>query len=349
MSPNSASTDASSSNGTTPDSQSTDLTATISSATNSKGSSVLYFSYGNGTFQVGTHSGPAPSGWSGDYITAGLHRTYRSIDETVYEADFIPSPFYNRTALNNTIVPGVFSNFLGCACNATWVSYGCCNAPDGIVHESAEQRLGSIIFTNATSGTQIGQSVANNTSQANDPQFSLPVNGGLSRPVVSADPVELSPVQTPAADSGHYICTGYCRGASRSCSWSFAGDCTCGAPTNVLLFWHSAPCIATGSNPNKGHDKKKKRDATSTLDRRQYRGMGPRIDPDRVPGVCNETYISYACSNAVDGIVHEPRENWLGAMLPADSKFYPPIPQEFLSIHGIREPPQMGVIDLPYW
>ena len=63
----------------------------------------------------------------------------------------------------------------------------------------------------------------------------------------------------------------------------------------------------------------------------------------------NESYVSYACAHARDGIVHEPLTNWLGALLPPGSKEYPPIPQEFLHVHGIRGVPELGSVEGVPW
>ena len=73
------------------------------------------------------------------------------------------------------------------------------------------------------------------------------------------------------------------------------------------------------------------------------------MEPEKEPGICNASYISYACADAPDGIVHEPLSNWLGAMLPKGSKKYPPIPQEWLLAHDISENSELGEVDLPYW
>ena len=71
------------------------------------------------------------------------------------------------------------------------------------------------------------------------------------------------------------------------------------------------------------------------------------IHMDKPIGICNATYISHACANAgLDGIVHEPRSNWLGALLPEGISEYPPIPQEYLDIHGIKEQPDLGPLGL---
>ena len=63
--------------------------------------------------------------------------------------------------------------------------------------------------------------------------------------------------------------------------------------------------------------------------------MEPRI-PRSIgiasPAPCNESYVSYACANSTDGIVYEPIENWLGALLPENATEIPPVPEEWYEI-----------------
>ena len=54
-----------------------------------------------------------------------------------------------------------------------------------------------------------------------------------------------------------------------------------------------------------------------------------------LPSPCNASYISFACADSTNGIVHEPLQNWLGALVPENVKELPPVPEEYLSIHGV--------------
>ena len=54
-----------------------------------------------------------------------------------------------------------------------------------------------------------------------------------------------------------------------------------------------------------------------------------------LPSPCNASYISFGCADSTNGIVHEPPQNWLGALVPEDAKDLPPVPEEFLRIHGV--------------
>ena len=58
------------------------------------------------------------------------------------------------------------------------------------------------------------------------------------------------------------------------------------------------------------------------------------------PAPCNESYISYACADSTDGIVYEPPEMWLGALLPDDDaspSVLPPAPERWLQINGLDD------------
>lgn len=67
------------------------------------------------------------------------------------------------------------------------------------------------------------------------------------------------------------------------------------------------------------------------------------------PAPCNESYVSYACAQSTDGIVHEPPGKWLGALLPVNHNdpTTPPIPGDWLRIHGHSFDPTQVVQGLP--
>ena len=54
-----------------------------------------------------------------------------------------------------------------------------------------------------------------------------------------------------------------------------------------------------------------------------------------MPAPCNESYVSFACVNSTTGIVHEGAEKWLGALLTSHPAEPPPIPTQWLQIHGL--------------
>lgn len=53
--------------------------------------------------------------------------------------------------------------------------------------------------------------------------------------------------------------------------------------------------------------------------------------------LCQLSYVSYAFHESVDGIVHEPPENWLRALLPEDATEIPSVPRLWLEIHGFED------------
>ena len=276
----------------------------------------------------------APTGWQGDPFSPYHQPDFSDLDTTYHGPGFVPSDTFNDTIADGSVVPGDLPTFFGCVCNCSYVSYACCDSPTGNVSEPAENNLGHL------ENCHPGGTGSNISSKFN-------ASGNSFLDVVNTVSESTQPATATESDPSpsHHVCSGYCYGAARSCSWQYAGDCKCSAPKNEILFWKSAPCIATASNPNKQHDKRQEARNPSLLP--GYKG--PLIDPAREPGICNSSYISYACAGAENGIVHEPLTNWLGAMLPKGAKEYPPIPQEFLDLHGIAEQPDLGPLDLPYW
>ena len=72
--------------------------------------------------------------------------------------------------------------------------------------------------------------------------------------------------------------------------------------------------------------------------------LGNKVTMQMIPGApypapCNESYISYACADSTDGIVYEPPEMWLGALLPDDASpsVLPPAPERWLQINGLDD------------
>ncbi|MCJ1268909.1 hypothetical protein MMC22_008797 [Lobaria immixta] len=146
-----------------------------------------------------------------------------------------------------------------------------------------------------------------------------------------------------------HTCSGTCTSVDRGCNYTSNGDCKCFAPPVSLFYWHEGDC---GTRP----PLKAKRDLA--LHRHSYylnataqfapsdkvtAPAGPLPDhaaqlaSGLLPSPCNASYVSFACSDSPDGIVHEPPQNWLGALVPEGAKELPPVPKEFLRIHGGRE------------
>ena len=61
-----------------------------------------------------------------------------------------------------------------------------------------------------------------------------------------------------------------------------------------------------------------------------------------LPAPCNESYVSFACADSVDGIVYEGPEFWLGALFldgddGGDGSRLPPAPEAWLRVNGLDE------------
>ncbi|MCJ1269156.1 hypothetical protein MMC22_009045 [Lobaria immixta] len=155
------------------------------------------------------------------------------------------------------------------------------------------------------------------------------------------------PVRKPTGATR--TCKGTCASVSHGCASQFPGHCTCFAPPVGLFYWHLGDC-GTRLPIKAKRDLAKQRHSyylNATLrfasSNKATTPAGPLPDhaaqlaSGLLPSPCNASYVSFACVASTDGIVHEPPENWLGALLPKGMKKPPPVPKRFLSIHGIEE------------
>ena len=165
---------------------------------------------------------------------------------------------------------------------------------------------------------------------------------------------------------GQDSCPGTC---TRQCS--YRETCSCYASPVNIIFWHSGNCgparksiasltAANAARGMGGRKAKRQEDLTSlngtaaapalgssaTADTRMpsllngtYGTTNSTIDWNSFPAPCNESYVSYACANSTDGIVYEPIESWLGALLPENATEIPPVPEEWLKVHEISSDP----------
>ena len=143
-------------------------------------------------------------------------------------------------------------------------------------------------------------------------------------------------------------CTKTCSNINRDCDRFFTGDCKCYAPPVSSLFWHSGGCGLVHHLPKRDlaqHRRSYYLNATAQFDPSNKNPAPPGPHPDidaqltsgLLPSPCNDSYVSFACADSTDGIVHEPPQNWLGALLPENAKesnTLPPVPEEWLRIHG---------------
>ena len=129
--------------------------------------------------------------------------------------------------------------------------------------------------------------------------------------------------------------------ANRDCDWFFTGDCKCYAPPAGLFYWFSGYCGAVHGLPKRDLAQQRRSfylNATarfaSTAAPPPRSDLAAQLASGLLPSPCNASYISFACADSTNGIVHEPPQNWLGALLPEGAKVPPPVPEEFLRIHG---------------
>ncbi|MCJ1261700.1 hypothetical protein MMC22_001566 [Lobaria immixta] len=144
-------------------------------------------------------------------------------------------------------------------------------------------------------------------------------------------------------------CRKTCTGVIRDCDHFFDGGCNCYAPPTSSIFWFSGQCGPVHHLPKR--DLAQNRHSYYLNATARYAspndGTGPPGPPPDLaaqlasgllPSPCNASYVSFACGDSVDGIVHEPPQKWLGALLPEDAKeSLPPVPEEFLRINRENE------------
>ena len=110
-----------------------------------------------------------------------------------------------------------------------------------------------------------------------------------------------------------------CTSVNRQCGVG----CICFAPKVSIFFWFSGACGAV---------------STQQIGRRSIGGINnlPDSFTSQYPAPCNASYVSLACANSTDGIVHEAPDLWLGAVLTTgvNATRPPPIPENWLQIHG---------------
>ncbi|MCJ1265302.1 hypothetical protein MMC22_005177 [Lobaria immixta] len=163
-------------------------------------------------------------------------------------------------------------------------------------------------------------------------------------------PVSQVPEYHPAGSNGAttHSCSKKCSNINRDCDRFFEGDCKCYAPPVTSLFWHSGSCGSAHHLPKRDLAQQRRSyylNVTVQYTRPNKAAAPPGPAPDLavqlasglLPSPCNASYVSFACSDSKNGIVHEPPQNWLGALLPENAKELPPVPKEFLRIHHGNE------------
>ena len=144
-----------------------------------------------------------------------------------------------------------------------------------------------------------------------------------------------------------HACSKTCTAVNHDCDRFFTGDCKCYAPPATSLFWHSGGCGLVSHLPKRDlaqHRCSYYLNATAqfassngdTAPPGPPHDLAAQLASGLLPSPCNASYVSFSCADSTDGIVHEPPQNWLGALLPggANSKTHPPVPERWLRIHG---------------
>ncbi|MCJ1262552.1 hypothetical protein MMC22_002422 [Lobaria immixta] len=144
-------------------------------------------------------------------------------------------------------------------------------------------------------------------------------------------------------------CSGTCTSVNLGCASQSPGECGCFAPPVGLFYWHQGDCgtrlpfKAKRDLAQQRHSHYLNATVWFASSHKATATPGPPSDlaaqlaSGLLPSPCNASYVSFACADSTDGIVHEPLQNWLGALLPEDETRVPPVPEKFLRIHGRKE------------
>lgn len=169
----------------------------------------------------------------------------------------------------------------------------------------------------------------------------IPGTETLSRPRPFIPGGNWPGVSSTASDNiNAQACSGSCTSVNRSCAGDVNGSCKCYAPPVSHTFWHNSSCgaVITELKRDLAHDRRGYY-SNVTAQYGSPTGTPPELSAllasGMLPSPCNASYVSFACTDSPDGIVHEPPQNWLGALLPENATEIPPVPAEFLRIHKL--------------
>ena len=178
----------------------------------------------------------------------------------------------------------------------------------------------------------------------------LPHSAGSGNVVVlnpNAPKTDTRPSGNNPTGSTH-TCAGTCTSVNGGCDEASNGDCKCFAAPVGHFYWHRGNCGTRRSFKAKRDLAQQRRSyylnatsefASTTAPPGPLPDLAAQLASGLLPSPCNASYISFACSDSLDGIVHEPPQNWLGALVPEDAETLPPVPRIFLSINGREEGP----------
>ena len=304
----------------------------------------------------------------------------------------------NETSLEAYTGLNTLPSYVWCACNCTYISWGCCHIQNGIVQEPKCYNKGHIsnfIISNgpgSTSNTTTSMDMESDSSSnvtASSQQMRTNVSSkdtaiSATESVVPDLSLSTSASSTPSPAPRPTVCTTKCRSAVRACEWWS----TCQAPPVGLFFWFQGACghrykkrslppsssfsdgeglNQDGSSSDPGRIRRQNSvHLTTNSTARQLLGIdlpanainrptpggerggnlfGNKVTMQMIPNTPypaprNESYISYACVDSTDGIVYEPPEMWLGALLPDDDaspSVLPPAPERWLQMNGLDD------------
>ena len=186
-----------------------------------------------GSYSNNTNYGDSPS-------------TPEAIDSENPQANL--TSWISETSLEAYTSLNSLPSYVWCACNCTYVSWGCCSSSSGIVHEPPNYRKGSMAnctSTNANTAQIVKVDTDNksNTSvntSSEDAYASSVLSSSLSRTssTSSIGSSEAASTSVSAAASEPSVCTTKCRSAARQCQYW----CQCNAPPVGLFFWFQGAC-----------------------------------------------------------------------------------------------------------
>ncbi|MCJ1265115.1 hypothetical protein MMC22_004990 [Lobaria immixta] len=116
-------------------------------------------------------------------------------------------------------------------------------------------------------------------------------------------------------------CSGTCRSVDHGCNQASNRDCKCFAPPVSLFYWHQGDCgtrlplKAKRDLAQQRHSYYRNLTNEFASSNKTTAPPGPLSDhaaqlaSGLLPSPCNASYVSFACSDSKDGIVHELPQN----------------------------------------
>ena len=210
--------------------------------------------------------------------------------------------WYNESALIDYSSLSTLPSYVWCACNCTYTSWGCCAAQDGIVHEPATYNKGPIDNCSETGHQITGPNDLNLTDSPDGP-----VASNNSSPSNTSSPSDSS---SNNATSAWSATVSTCPRQGTWCSSQEpCGDprfCRCGSSNPGVA---SPQCAPVGRGSAGGNSRRAIEAEDQDMDAPEPKwslANVPEIISPQVPFhcLCNCTFMSPACCDVDDGIVH---------------------------------------------